>query len=507
MNQSANNKRIAKNTIFLYIRMFFVLLVTLYTTRVVLNALGVEDYGIYNVVCGFVALFGFLNTSLSQGIQRFFNYEMGKGGNNAVVKVFNTAFVIQLGLILLLFVVLDIIGYYWFTYELIVPDERREVAWLIFQFSVASMLVNILSTPYSAMIMSYERMDYYAVVSIIDAVIKLIVALLLPFVPFDGLLFYGGLLLIVSLFNFLLYSVYCRINFPFIRLKLTFDWNLLRSMFAFSGWNVFGSLASMVKSQGTNILLNSFFGVVVNASSGIAAQVSSAVQQFSLNIVIAFKPQLITAYSQSNFGRVENMMFIMSKVGFILVFSLAIPILLEIDYILSLWLGGIVPVYAVAYSKLTIIAMVIGIFNAPVTQVIHATGKMKYYQIVTSMIMCSILPISWILFKLGYDSVTIYWITVIMTFFNQICALIVLHIDFKFRYRKYMFDVVVPCILVAVFAPLLPWYIHTSMEVSFARLISVSFCSFVVMLFLSYSIMLNQSEKQFLKNILISKIR
>lgn len=506
MNQSAN-KRIAKNTIFLYIRMLFVLLITLYTTRVVLNALGIEDYGIYNVVCGFVTLFSFLNTSLSQGIQRFLNYEMGKGGNNAVVKVFNTAFIIQLGLILLLFILLEIVGYYWFTHELIIPDERREVAWLIFQFSVASMLVNILSTPYSAMIMSFERMDYYAVVSIIDAVIKLIVALALPFAPFDRLLLYGGLLLIISILNFLLYSVYCRINFSFIKLNLTFDQSLFRSMFSFSGWNVFGSLASMVKSQGTNILLNSFFGVVVNASSGIAAQVSSAVQQFSLNIVIAFKPQLITAYSLNNLGRVENMMFIMSKVGFVLVFTLAIPILLEIDYILSLWLGGIVPAYAVAYSKLTIIAMIIGIFNAPITQVIHATGKMRFYQIVTGVIMCLILPISWFFFKLGYDSLTIYWITIFMTFLNQICALGVLHVDFKYSYRKYIFDVIIPCALVTVLAPLLPWSICTSMEASFSRLILVSFCSFIIMLLLSYSIILNRSEKQFLKNILISKMR
>jgi len=504
-DQSANNKRIAKNTIFLYIRMIFVLLVTLYTTRVVLNALGVEDYGIYNVVCGFVALFGFLNTSLSQGIQRFLNYEYGRGGEEATIKVFNTAFIIQLALVVLLFVVLEGVGYYWFSSKLVVPDERREVAWIIFQFSIASMLINILSTPYAALVMSFERMNYYAFVSIVDAVVKLLVALALPYISSDKLLFYGGLLLATSILNFLLYSIYCRKNFPKIRLNLTFDVHLFRSMFAFSGWNFFGSLASMVKTQGTNILLNSFFGVIVNASSGIAAQVSSAIQQFSLNIVIAFKPQLVTAYSQNNITRVQNMMFIMSKVGFMLVFTFAVPILLEIDYILSLWLGDTVPAYAASFSKLTIVAMVIGIFNAPVTQVIHATGHMKRYQIVTSIIMCSILPIAWMFFRLGYNALCIYWVTVFITVLNQMLALVILHSEFKYSYKKYVCEVIAPCILISIVSPITPWSISQCLTSSFLRLCLVCLSSCAVIALLGYFLLLGNTEKTFVKNLLLKR--
>lgn len=505
-DQSANNKRIAKNTIFLYIRMIFVLLVTLYTTRVVLNALGVEDYGIYNVVCGFVALFGFLNASLSQGIQRFLNYESGRGGNEAVVKVFNTAFIIQLALVILLFVVLEGVGYYWFSSKLVVPEERREVAWIIFQFSIASMLINILSTPYAALVMSFERMNYYALVSIVDAIVKLFVALALPYIPSDKLLFYGGLLLATSILNFLLYSIYCRKNFPKIRLNLTFDVHLFRSMFAFSGWNFLGSLASMVKTQGTNILLNSFFGVIVNASSGIAAQVSSAIQQFSLNIVIAFKPQLVTAYSQNNTTRVQKMMFIMSKVGFMLVFTLAIPILLEIDYILALWLGDSVPTYAASFSQLTIVAMVVGIFNAPVTQVIHATGRMKRYQIVTSLTMCSILPISWFFFRMGYNASLVYWITVFITILNQCFSLVVLHSEFKYSYKQYFKEIVLPCTVIAILAPILPWILCRSLDASFVRLILVILGAGIVMFALGYSILLNKAEKLLVNNVVKNKI-
>lgn len=486
--------------------MLFVLLVTIYTTRVLLNALGVEDYGIYNVVCGFVILFSFLNTSLSQGIQRFYNYELGRGGDGAVVKVFNTALIVQICLLFFLFIVLEFVGYYWFTYELVIPEERRDIAWILFQLSVVSMLVGILSTPYVAMVISYERMNYYATVSILDAVIKLLVAVSLPYVPFDKLLYYGISLLTISVLNFFMYSIYCHKNFSFLKLNFSFDSKLFRSMFSFSGWNFLGSLASMVKTQGTNVLLNSFFGVVVNASNGIAAQVSSAIQQFSLNIVIAFKPQLVTAYSQNNVARVQNMMFIMSKIGFILIYTLAIPIFLEIDYILSLWLGDTVPAYAASFSKLTIVAMVLSNFNTPVTQVIHATGHMRCYQIVTSIIMCSILPISWFFFKRGFDASLIYWVTVFITVLNQGVSLIVLHSEFKYSYKQYVKEIVVPCAFIIIVAPIIPGVLSLSLETSFMRMILVVLCSCVVLLLLGYSILLKKTEKLLVRNIIQNKI-
>lgn len=485
--------------------MLFVLLITLYTTRVVLNALGVEDYGTYNVVCGFVSLFGFLNTSLSQGIQRFFNYELGRGGNDAVLKVFNTAFIIQLGLIVLLFIILESVGYYWFAYELVLPKGRQDVAWIIFQFSIVSMLINILSTPYAAMIMSYERMNYYALVSVLDAIIKLLVALSLPYISFDKLLYYGILLLVTSVLNFFMYSIYCQRHFTFLKINFHFDRTLFRSMFSFSGWNLLGSLASMVKTHGSNLLLNSFFGVVVNAASGIAAQVSSAIQQFSLNIVIAFKPQLVTSYSQNNTARVQKMMFVMSKVGFLLVFTLAVPVILEIDYILALWLGDTVPKYAATFSQLTIIAMVIGIFNAPVTQVIHATGRMKLYQIVTSMVMCSILPISWFFFKMGYDASSVYWITIFITALNQCFSLGILYSVFNFDYKVYFREVVLPCLLISLFVPVLPWFICQLLPSSFLRLIIICISTGVSNLLLGYYILLNKSEKDLFRNCILFK--
>lgn len=501
-----DNKRIAKNTVFLYARMLFVLLVTIYTTRVLLNALGVEDYGIYYVVCGFVTLFSFLNTSLSQGIQRFVNFEYAKSGDEAVIKVFNTSLVIQVVLIVLLSLVVELVGYYWFTHELVVPDERYHVAWSIFQFSVISMLINVLSTPYMALVISFERMNYYALVSIVDAMVKLALAFSLYYITYDKLLFYGWSLLIISVFNLFLYGGYCHIKFSFLKYSFNFDKTLFSAMISFSFWNFFGSLSSMVKTQGTNILLNSFFGVIVNAASGIAAQVASAVQQLSLNIVIAFRPQLVSAYSQNNLERVQKMMSVMSKAGFVLVYTLAIPIFLEINYVLSLWLGETVPTSAPAFSKLSLLSMIVGIFNIPVTQVIHATGHMKRYQLLTSLVMFSILPISWLLFKLSFDAIFIYWITVLITVINQACALIILYNVFKYDFKQYLIDVISPCVIIMVIAPIIPWFVCQMFETSFMRFLVVCLLSCFMMTLLSYFFLLNKIEKKWFKDFVKHKI-
>lgn len=490
-----DNKRIAKNTAFLYIRMFLVLLVTLYTTRVVINALGVVDYGIYNVVCGFVVMFTFLNTSLSQSLQRFYNYELARGGKEALMRVFNTSYVIQVGLLLFLFIIVETIGFFWFNYGSEIPFERRDVAWVIFQFSVVSMLINVLSCPYTALVLSMERMDYYALVTVVDAAVKLFVALSLPFVPMDKLLYYGGLLLTVGFLNICLYFLYCKKEFPYVKHKIYIDVPLLRSLTSFSGWNLLGSIATLANTQGIHVLLNSFFGVIVNASSGIAAQVSSGLSQLAVNVVIAFRPQLVTAYSRNYKKEVQNMMFIMSKVGFALAFTIALPVLLEMDYILSLWLGNAVPEQAAIFSSIAVITVILANFNTPVTQVMHATGRIKKYQIITSIITCMILPISWCFFKIGFDAKTIFWVSLFMTIVNQLSALFILYAGFKYDVKKYLTEVIGSCILIAAVAPIIPYFVSNMMDRSFLRLILVCICSALNMVILGYFFLLNKREK------------
>ncbi|MBQ5740803.1 MAG: hypothetical protein IIV53_02995 [Bacteroidaceae bacterium] len=502
-----NNKRIAKNTVFLYLRMFFVLLVTLYTTRVVINALGVIDYGIYNVVCGFVVMFTFLNTSLSQSLQRFYNYEFARGGKDALMRVFNTSYVIQVGLLLFLFLIVETIGFFWFNYELEIPFERRDVAWVIFQFSVASMLINVLCCPYTALVLSMERMDYYALVTVIDAAVKLFVALSLPFVPVDKLLYYGGLLLTVGFLNICLYFLYCKKEFPYVKHKICIDIPLLRSITSFSGWNLLGSMATLANSQGIHVLLNAFFGVIVNASSGIAAQVSSGLSQLAVNVVIAFRPQLVTAYSRNYKMEVQNMMFIMSKIGFALAFTIALPVLLEMDYLLSLWLGNAVPEQAAIFSSIAVITVILANFNTPVTQVMHATGKIKKYQIITSIITCMILPISWCFFKIGFDAKTIFWVSLFMTIVNQLCALFILHAEFKYDVKKYLTEVIGSCVFMALVASITPCLVSYMMNSTFLRLTLVCLCSVLNMVILGYYFLLNNREKNMVAGLIKRKFK
>ena len=505
-NISSNNKQIAKNTIFLYTRMVFVLLVSLYTTKAVINALGVEDYGLYNIVGGFVFMFGFMSTSLTQGIQRFYNFERGQNGDSATNNVFNTAFIAQILLFVILLIVLETIGFYWFKHKLVIPEDRYDVAWLIFQFSIVSLLIGILVTPYSALVVAYEKMNYYAIVGIIDTVLKLLIAIFIQYVNTDRLVLYGGLIMLISILNFILYSAYVHSQFKFIKLNFHLDRSLFYSIVTFSGWNFLGTITSMVKSHGVNILLNSFFGVIVNAANGIAGQISTAIQQFLMNIVIAFKPQLVLAYSQRNYNRVENMMFTMSKIGFVLTYTLAVPVILEIDYILSIWIGNEIPQYTALFTKLTIVTMVISCFNTPITQVIHATGNIRRYQIVTSIITCLILPIAWIFFRMGYDAKTIFVVSLIMTVVNQFFSLIILYGEFKYNYSYYVKQIIIPCIIIALIAPILPYLISTSLKTSFIRLILVCILSVVSMAIFGYVVLFDKSEKEMIKALVINKL-
>ena len=507
MNNISSNKQIAKNTVFLYTRMVFVLLVSLYTTRAVINALGVEDYGLYNIVGGFVFMFGFMSTSLTQGIQRFYNYERGQNGDTAVNRVFNTSLISQIFLFVILLLVIETIGFYWFKYKLVIPEERYDVAWIIFQFSIISLLVGVLVTPYSALVIAYEKMNYYAFVGVVDTVLKLLIAIIIQYIDADKLLFYGGLIMIISILNFVLYSTYVHIKFKFIKINLHLDRSLFYSIITFSGWNLLGTITSMVKSHGVNILLNSFFGVIVNAANGIAGQISTAIQQFLMNIVIAFKPQLVLAYSQGNNVRVEKMMFIMSKIGFVLTYMLAVPVILEIDYILNIWIGNEIPQYTVIFTKLTIVTMVISCFNTPVTQVIHATGNIKNYHIITSIITFLILPISWIFLRLGYDAKIVFIVTLIMTVLNQLFSLIILYSEFRYNYLYYIRQIIIPCIVIAFTVPIFPFIVVTIAKTSFVRLVIVCVLSILSMIIFSYILLFDKSERTLIKDITFNKFK
>lgn len=495
---SANNKRIAKNTMFLYFRMGFILIVSLFSTRIVLQALGVEDYGIYNVVSGFVTMFAFLNTSMSNGVQRFYNFSLGRKNDYSITEVYNTSLQIQAILAVVLFVLLETVGLWYMYNEMVIPEDRFNSALWVFQFSVVSLLVIVMQIPYSAAIMAYERMDYYAYVSIFDVLAKLGIAYAVKFSDSDRLLLYGFLNFIVTSIGFVLYYLYAIQHFRELKTVFRVKKDLFKPMLSFSGWNVFGSFAYMLKSQGLNMLLNVFFGPVVNAARGVSAMVMSGVQGFQANIVIAFRPQLVQSYASGDNDRVLKLFYTLSKASFILLAMLSLPLIMEIDYVLHLWIGNDIPAYTSAFTILVLINMVISSLNTPISQVVHATGKMKTYQLGTSLIVCSILPISWLVLKIGLNPTSVYWVSIIVSLFNQlICNLLLKHV-FRYSMMDYCKNVVFPCAVYSLIVPSTLYFTVNLLPSSFLRFILTGILSIVMTTIVSYLFVLNKMEKDYL---------
>lgn len=504
---NANNQRIARNSIFLYGRMVIILFVSIYCTRLVLNALGVIDYGIYNVVCGFTSMFGFLTTSLSNGIQRFLNYELGTNGENAANRVFNTAILIQLLILIITLVSLETFGIWYINNKMIIPTERLFAANIIFQFSVISLSLVIIQVPFSAAVMAHEDMDYYAVVSLVDAGLKLILLLFLKNASYDRLILYGIITLLITITTFLLYYIFVRKKYKNLTVKAKYNSDLFRPMLSFSGWNVIETFSHTLKGQGVNVLLNAFWGPVINAANGIAMQVGDYLKSFSQNIIVAFRPQLVLSYAQGNNRRVTSMFYSMSKFSFIVMSMMVVPLIIEVDYVLPLWLGSSVSPETHSFVVLCLIFSLISILNQPVTQVVHATGKLKNYQICSALIVGAIVPISWLCLYLGMRAEVVYYVTIIITIINQGTSLLLLRNVYSYSILEYIKAVVLPCLLLVVllFAGLL--FIHSSMEESFLRLVLVSSSSVILSAILSLAFVLNPSERSQILCLIIKKKR
>lgn len=504
MDNSSNNSRIAKNTLFLYVRMVFVLLVSLYTSRVVLNVLGVSDYGVYNVVAGFVSLFSFLNATLTSSLQRFYNFEGGRLGEKGMTKVYSLGLRVHFLLAFIVFILLETFGIWYINNIMVLPDGRLEAVQDLFQFSVISMILVIIKIPFSSAIIANEKMDFYAVVSIIEVILRLAIVLALTYIQYDKLVIYGALQLGVSTLDFTLNTVYAKIKFSYLRLLKQVDRLLLKSIITFSGWNLLGTVIFMLKGQGLNLLLNFFFGTVVNAARGVAFQVSSAIMGFSSNISTSFRPQMVSSYATGNNSRAYSLFKTQSKICYCLILMIIIPVIFEIDTILHLWLGKAVPDDTNVFTILVLIDALICTLNTPVTQIVFATGYIRNYQILTSCINIILLPICWIFLKMGADAWVVFLITIIVSFFNQIIALIAMHKVFEYSYKDYCRQIVYPCITMSLLVPPLPYAITLVMNDSIWRLLIISIASVLSTSLLLYVAFLTPSEKgmarQFFRN-------
>lgn len=489
------NKRIAKNTAFLYVRMLFVLCVNLYTSRVVLNVLGVSDFGIYNVVAGFVSLFSFLNVTLASSLQRFYNFEGGGKGVEGYANVFSIGVRVHLLLAIIVFFLLETFGNWYINNVMVIPEGRLSSALFIFQCSIVSMIIVITQIPFTAAIIAKEKMDYYAIVSIIDVILKLVIVLVLPFIPYDKLRVYGFSLFCVTLLNFTLYSGYVKTHFKYLKFGKQVDRLLLKELISFSGWNLLGTLVFMLKGQGVNLLLNVFFGTVVNAARGIAFQINGAVMGFSNNISMAFRPQMVESYAAKNNKRTFDLFLTQSKICYCLTLMLIVPVIFEMDYLLNLWLGEMVPTNTNIFAILVLIDLLVCTLNTPVTQVVFGTGKIKIYQILSSSLNIFLLPVCWLFLKLGSDAWVVFFITIIFSIINQVVCLIAMHNVFDYSYMDYIKKIVLPLLCMTILVPIIPFLLTCFLHDSFIRLLFITLSCFIVSLLLLYFVFLTSKEK------------
>ncbi len=504
---SDSDKTIAKNTIFLSLRMVFVLFVSLYTSRVFLRVLGVEDFGINNVVCGFVALFSFINTSMANGIQRFYNYEGEKYGEEGRVRVFNTALLIQGSLALIILLLLETVGVWYVSHKMVIPPERLHAALWVYHFSVASAIVVIFQAPFTAMVMAYEKMNYFALVGVVDVLLKLILAFILVYSPTDKLIFYGFVLLIISVLVFLMYFIYCCGNFDAVKVERCVSGSLLKKMLGFSGWGLLGTFACVTREQGLNIVLNLFFGPVVNAARGVAYQVSSALQGFVTSISVASKPQMVSSYASGDSQRTVGLMFSMSKLSYGVLLLMAIPICIEIDFVLRVWLGDVVPEHTSSFVILIILTNFINNLNAPLSNVVYATGRMKVYEIVFSVINLLIIPVSIIALESGLAPESVFVVYFIMTIFVQAGCLWALNKIISINIREYTAQLIAPLLLCSILCFPLPFLLSRVMEAGWLRFMIVTIVSSITSSFLFYWIVLNSTERELVVGFIKSRLR
>ena len=498
------NKRIAKNSIFLTIRMVVVLAISLYTTRSILNVLGVEDYGVYNVVCGFVSMFAFLNTSMSNGIQRFFNYELGRNGIEGANKVYCTAIHIQFILALIIIVLTESVGLWYLHNKMVIPDGRVFAAEWIFQFSILSFLFIIMQAPYTAAVMAHEQMDFYAIVSVLDVFLKLGIVLILPLFSSDKLILYGIFFSFISVFNFGINYLYCKKHFKEISYKRIHDKSLFKSMLGFSGWNLFGSLSGVMKEQGINLVINLFFGPIVNAARGVASQVSGGLQSFVTNITMPVRPQVVQSYAQGNLARTLHLTYGISKLSCCFLLMMAIPVSYEIDYVLQIWLGANVPEHAGFFTIIILFTSLVNNLNSATSGVVHATGVMRDYQFWGSLISIASVPIAYLLLTVyPIPELALISVMACSALGHFVCLFVVKRLV-GMSVLDYIKEVVWPIIVVLVLSSLISFPVHYYMESGALRLVIVTFLSVVSVSITLYSFALNKSEKKLLVQLLRS---
>ncbi len=503
---SENNKRIAKNTLFLYFRMALILLVTLYTSRMILKYLGVEDYGIYSVVGGVTSLMTIVNTAMTIATNRYLAYHVGKGDPEQLRKTFCISFSIYIYLCFFFFVLAETVGLWFLNSHLNIPENRMVAANWIYQFTIISIINSLLVDPYNAAIVAHEHMGVYAYVSIFEYTLKLIIVLCLPLIPYDRLVVYGGLYLMVSLVITMIYRIYCIRKFPECRFKYYHDSQMFREILSYSGWNLFGAGAGAAKGAGVNILLNIFFSPSINAARGIAGQVNGALGMFVSNFTFAVRPQITKYYAQDNLVEMFKLVFRSTKFSWYLLWMVKLPVLIEAPILIQLWLGQM-PDYVVPFVRMTIVISVINSLSSPLMTVAHATGRIKLYQFLVGMLQILIVPACYIVLKCGGNPMSVYVVGLCVDLIALGARMwIVKRLIPSFPLYRYPSEILLPVITVSMLASILPIVSHLYFPASLPYAILNCFIAVISTLTVICFVGLKKDERGYVVALVKSKL-
>ncbi|MGN5955383.1 hypothetical protein ACP6L2_12305 [Sphingobacterium lactis] len=501
------NKRVAKNTLVLYGRMLLSMFVTLYTSRVVLNILGVDDFGIYNIVAGVIIMFGFLNNAMTASTQRFLTFEIGQGNLTKLKTIFNVSITIHLIIGGIILILAETIGLWFLNTQLNIAEDRMVAANWVYQFSLLSFIISVYYVPYNAVIIAHEKMNIFALIGIGEVVLKLAVVFLLPVIPFDKLIVYAGLLFIVSTSVKVAEQIYCKRTFEECRqIALSWDKSLINEMGKFAGWNLVGVAAGIGYMQVVNVFLNIFFGTVVNAARGIAFQVQGAVSSLITNFQIALAPAITKGYARNELKETYDMVFSSSRLSLYLLLIFSIPLLIETETVLTWWLN-LVPKYTVVFTQLIILDLLITSLSGPLHILVQATGNVKKYQIIVSGILLLNVPFAYIFLKLGYSAEITMIIAIVFSLMALVARLMILKNMLDFPLRNYILKVLFKISLVSFIAWGIPYYISSHLHYGIFDFIIVGLVSLLTIIISVYSFGLESFEKNLIKSKVLNVLK
>ena len=493
-NSSLNNKRIAKNTLLLYFRMLLMMAIGLYTSRVILDKLGEVDFGIYNVVGGFVTMFSIISGAMTTATQRFLSFEIGKGNKGNVKDIFSTMLIIHIFLGVIILLVGETVGTWFLNNYMNFPPNRYEAANWVFQFSLLVFILNVINVPYNGALIAYEKMSAFAYFSIIDAVLKLAICYIIVMTPFDRLIVYAVLMALVQTVIILTYYLYCKRTFPECHFSCKFNQQYGKAIVTFVGWNLIGSLSGVAKEQGVNVVLNMFFGPAVNAARGIAYQVLSKLNGFVSNFQMAMNPQIIKNYAVGEREAMYKLVFRGAKLSYLLLLMLSLPVVIEAPLILGVWLKE-VPAYTVIFLRLAILTALLNTLSNPLIVSMHASGKVRDYQIVVGTISLLTLPIVYAAFKYGAEP---YYAMIIAFAVELICHIARLYMlvrSIGFPMLEYLRNVTLMVFIITLLSLIFPLIAYSLIGNEVIRFFSVCIISIISTIFLGFYIAFSKNER------------